>query len=114
MRYMKGAVSTLTSKTMRLSDYEVRAILEASRESFGADAVVRLFGSRVDDSARGGDIDLHVTLPERSDWPMKRARFLAGMWLRMGERKIDVVVHLPDEPDRPVDALAQRDGVVLH
>ncbi|EKV27585.1 hypothetical protein C882_1431 [Caenispirillum salinarum AK4] len=99
---------------MRLSDYEVRAILEASREAFGDDAVVRLFGSRVDDTARGGDIDLHVTIPDREGWAMKRAKFLAGMWMRMGERKIDVVVHLPDEPDRPVDKVAQRDGVVLH
>lgn len=99
---------------MRLTDYEIRAILEASHEAFGGDAVVRLFGSRVDDTARGGDIDLHVTLPVRDDWPTKRARFLAGMWLRMGERKIDVVVHLPDEPDRPVDEVALRDGVILH
>lgn len=99
---------------MRLKDYEVRAIMEASREAFGEGAVVRLFGSRVDDTRRGGDIDLHVELNERSGWPRKRARFLAGMWMRMGDRKIDVVVHLPDEPERLIDQVAKRDGVVLH
>jgi predicted nucleotidyltransferase len=44
---------------MRLPEAERQAILNAVR-SEDPDAVVYLFGSRVDDAARGGDIDLLV------------------------------------------------------
>ena len=41
---------------MRLSPREIGAIKAAAVEAFGLDATVRLFGSRVEDAARGGDI----------------------------------------------------------
>ena len=50
---------------MRLEPEEVAAIKAAARHAFGADAVVRLFGSRVDDSLRGGDIDARIELDVR-------------------------------------------------
>ncbi|MGH8605013.1 MAG: nucleotidyltransferase domain-containing protein, partial [Gammaproteobacteria bacterium] len=40
---------------MRLSDEEKEAIKGAVRQIFGEDAIVRVFGSRVDDRRRGGD-----------------------------------------------------------
>ncbi len=49
-----------------------------------------LFGSRVDDGRRGGDIDLYVeTALSAAD--AKRARLLsiADMQLSLGEQKID-------------------------
>lgn len=49
---------------MRLSPAEVAAIGESAVQAFGEDAVVRVFGSRLDDSRRGGDIDLHIYLPQ--------------------------------------------------
>ena len=48
---------------MRLTPDEAAAIGRAAREAFGPDAIVRLFGSRLDDARRGGDIDLHVQVP---------------------------------------------------
>lgn len=45
---------------MRLSPDQTRVILQGVRQQFGADAGVMLFGSRLDDGARGGDIDLLV------------------------------------------------------
>ena len=44
---------------MRLKDFEVQAIKDAVN-SMDRDAVVYLFGSRVDDNKRGGDIDLII------------------------------------------------------
>lgn len=46
---------------MRLSKNQKKVILEASESSFG-DANIILFGSRVDDSKRGGDFDLPIGL----------------------------------------------------
>ncbi len=45
---------------MRLSATEQQCILQATRQNFGEDAKVWLFVSRVDDSRRGGDVDLYV------------------------------------------------------
>ena len=58
---------------MRLSPEQTRVILQCVRQQFGADAGVMLFGSRLDDGARGGDIDL---LAESLSPPtlMQRAR----------------------------------------
>lgn len=47
---------------MRLTAAERRAIKSSAATVFGRTATVRLFGSRVDDRARGGDIDLHIEL----------------------------------------------------
>jgi predicted nucleotidyltransferase len=45
---------------MRLNDQQRSIIRTAVTENFGAGANVWLFGSRVDDAARGGDIDLYI------------------------------------------------------
>lgn len=45
---------------MRLNASQTCMILQCVRQQFGADASVMLFGSRLDDAARGGDVDLLV------------------------------------------------------
>jgi predicted nucleotidyltransferase len=57
---------------MRLSAHERDVIREAAAEVFGPDVRVMLFGSRVDDSRRGGDIDLFVEPSDPADIMMKK------------------------------------------
>lgn len=45
---------------MRLSPGQVAAIKQETGHCFGVQAEVWLFGSRVDDARRGGDVDLYV------------------------------------------------------
>ena len=45
---------------MRLSTEQIQAIRQAATAAFGAGTSVWLFGSRVDDAKKGGDIDLLV------------------------------------------------------
>ena len=45
---------------MRLSLEQRQSIILAARTNFGDDARIWLFGSRVDDARRGGDVDLYV------------------------------------------------------
>ena len=79
---------------MRLSTAQARVILGCVRQQFGADAQVLLFGSRLDDLARGGDVDLLV---ESAGPPTLRQRALATMAL---EQALNL----------PVDIVAQQRG----
>jgi len=45
---------------MRISEIEKSTIIQESRKNFGEDTEVFLFGSRVNDYAKGGDIDLLI------------------------------------------------------
>lgn len=45
---------------MRLTDRQIKDIKEEVARILGPDAEVWLFGSRVDDNARGGDVDLMI------------------------------------------------------
>lgn len=103
---------------MRLEPGEVEAIRAAAAEVLPPGSVVRLFGSRVDDARRGGDIDLHVEVPEALD-ARGRVRLatalVADIWMRTGEAQhIDVVVLAAGQPERRIDQAARRDGLVLH
>jgi len=99
---------------MRLSEDQRRAIREEVGRIFGNEAVVRLFGSRVDDSARGGDIDLHIeTSGSPAELLDRELRLRALLLRRLGERRIDVVVHEHHQPLRPIDEQARKTGVAL-
>jgi uncharacterized protein len=97
---------------MRLTSPQVAAIKEAAAEVFGDQTQVWLFGSRVDDAKRGGDIDLLVRPGVTSgDHALdNKLRFLAALERRMGERKIDVVVETQDDPRR-ITQIARQTGV---
>jgi predicted nucleotidyltransferase len=43
---------------MRLSSFEIASIVELVKKHFANNAEVYLFGSRVNDELKGGDIDL--------------------------------------------------------
>ena len=53
-----------TKNNMRLTPEQVTIIKKAGAETFGDSARVWLFGSRVDDHKRGGDIDLLIETVE--------------------------------------------------
>ena len=74
---------------MRLSADQARVILSCVRQQFGADAQVKLFGSRLDDSLRGGDVDLLV---ETAAAPTLHQRALATMALEQAlSLPVDIV-----------------------
>ena len=98
---------------MRLTPAEIAAIKAAARDAFGETAVVRLFGSRVDDSLRGGDIDLHVEVDGLDDEWRARGSFEDGLFRRIDPRKIDVVISTRGSVPRGFERIAYRDGVIL-
>jgi hypothetical protein len=48
---------------MRLTPIQIQTVQRCVEATLGADARVRVFGSRLDDTRRGGDLDLLIDLP---------------------------------------------------
>ena len=93
---------------MRLQETERQAIIQSIR-SADPDAAIYLFGSRVDDSAKGGDIDLLVLSGKIN--LMAKLDILAQLHQQLGEQKIDLAIY-PDL-SRPFARLAVKGGVAL-
>jgi predicted nucleotidyltransferase len=95
---------------MRLSASEITAI----REEIGRldpKADVYVYGSRVDDSARGGDVDLLVVSDTLGFRDVLRLRI--QILDRIGWQQLDLVVRRRDQVDEPLAAMAQETGVRL-
>jgi nitrite reductase/ring-hydroxylating ferredoxin subunit len=96
---------------MRLTPHEREVILRLGLRHFGR--LPRLFGSRLNEDRRGGDIDLLIA----TDLPpgqaaRRRIDLLADLWLELGERKIDIVLDDGSAP-APIVERARREGVEL-
>jgi len=75
---------------MRLSQRYIGVIKKYFKEFF-INGEIYLFGSRVDDTKKGGDIDLYLVLQEHSNLFEKKIKFLSRIKRELGEQKIDVV-----------------------
>ena len=100
---------------MRLSSSQIEAIKQETEHFFGAQAEVWLFGSRVDDAQRGGDIDLYVRpgMSDADQLAQARFAFLARLKRRIGNQKIDLVLQRAGDEDLPIHLQAKQQGVKL-
>lgn len=99
---------------MRLTREQIRAIVAATHDFAGDGAQVRLFGSRVQDDLRGGDIDLLVECAQPVARPVwLAAQITARLQRVLGDRKIDVLVIDPATALDPVHQVARAEGIVL-
>lgn len=79
---------------MRLSEHEIASILKVARLIYGKDVQVYLYGSRADDTKKGGDIDLLITSSASKTDTLNfenKLNFLANLQDQIGDQKIDVV-----------------------
>ena len=95
---------------MRLTANEITAIREELAR-LDARAEVYLYGSRVDDNARGGDVDLLVVSDTLNFRDVLRLR--TGILDRIGWQQLDLVVRRRDQLGEPLAAMAQETGVKL-
>jgi len=96
---------------MRLTPAEQQSLREASLRWFGVRP--RLFGSRVDDAQRGGDIDLYIEADlTPQDAFLRETRMAAELYRSLGERKVDIVVNT-GRLDLPIYQVARTQGVWL-
>ncbi len=102
---------------VRLSDYDLAQITELFKKYFGSQDHLWVFGSRVDLSKRGGDIDLYIETidPIAASANKKRTQYIIALWDAIGEQKIDIVLNLvAAKPfELPIYKIAREEGVQL-
>jgi len=78
---------------LRLSTKEIDLIKNKVKTTFG-ETIIYLFGSRIDDTKRGGDIDLYL-IPKIDD--------------NLFKKKIKIKTILEDVLFKPVDIIVSKD-----
>lgn len=99
---------------MRLTQDQIAAIKQTAHAVLGDGARVILFGSRVDDAKKGGDIDLLF----ETDQPVKnRATTVGSIYValirKLGDRNIDILLKDGTTPPAPVLEMARQTGIQL-
>lgn len=99
---------------MRINELYQKTIKNTFKSVFG-DGKIFLFGSRVDDSKRGGDIDLYIIPGDdrltSEELFEKKIKFLSKLQLSLGEQKIDLVIS--KGKNKPIEKTAIDSGIEL-
>jgi len=99
---------------MRLTEHQIHVIAQHARQLAGEQSRVRVFGSKLDDMAHGGDIDLMLELAEPVDNPALMAAQLSAKVSRaMHGRKVDVLISAANLMRLPIHDLAFKEGRLL-
>ena len=94
---------------MRMTSQQVDAIAQSIRHHLGQNARIWLFGSRLDDGRKGGDIDLYV---ETDAHPL-RNEFRCKIELEEAlDMPVDLIVRGFEERS-PIAGIAKREGLPL-
>ena len=95
---------------MRLTPRYIEVIKKYFKLFF-QDGEIYLFGSRVNDTKKGGDIDLYFVLKDHSNLFEKKIKFLSRVKRELGEQKIDIVFNTDNT--RLIEKEAIRWGIKL-
>ena len=95
---------------MRLAKEQVETIRDEIRR-FDPAAEIYLFGSRADDNARGGDIDVLAVSKNAGLRDLLRMR--RAILDRIGWQQLDLILRRPEDLEEPFIAQAVRTGIKL-
>jgi len=98
---------------MRLTQFEIDSIKHTFLEVFYAGKIY-LFGSRVDDAKKGGDIDLYLELDKSfsvEELMRAKIKFKLKLYELIGEQKIDIVV--AKDKNRGIEKEIMKNGILL-
>ena len=99
---------------MRLTPAQIDTIKSTAQAVLGEGAQVTLFGSRVDDDKKGGDVDLMVEVDQAVAEPaLMAARVASRIERAMDGRKVDVLLKAPNLLELPIHRIAEQEGVRL-
>lgn len=99
---------------MRITDYQKNKIKKTALEVFGTGASVYLFGSRIDDTKKGGDIDIFIECEKEYNSFKNELIFISKLTESIGEQKIDLVIKSREAKDeREIVYEIFRNGILL-
>ncbi|MHB1679478.1 MAG: nucleotidyltransferase family protein [bacterium] len=81
---------------MRLDKKTVEIIKNMALSYFGINAKIYIFGSRVNDTEKGGDIDIYVETYldiNSSELFNLESKYWTSLQKALGERKIDIIIN---------------------
>lgn len=103
----------MATPPVRLRPEEIAAVKRSVAEHFGAEAELRVFGSRADPAKRGGDLDLQLRLTgPKPGWRVE-SRCVGAIEQALEDRHTDLLVLGSDETPRRIDEVAIATGVLL-
>jgi predicted nucleotidyltransferase len=94
---------------MRLTPAQINTIQSTVHAVLGEGAQVTLFGSRVDDKQKGGDVDLYVETVEHD--LMKKIRCKVSLQDQL-DMPVDLIVK-PYGDQSPISLIAKQEGIRL-
>ena len=112
-RWLGARVSGFSGKhcTMRLTQEQTRQIARTVHRYTDEGVEIFLFGSRLDDSARGGDVDLLLEISIPLGF-IQRAQIKMELEASLG-LPVDIVQHVRGVPPTPFQAIAKARAVRL-
>ncbi len=97
---------------MRLYENQIKKIVNLAKEYFGEEIKLYLFGSRTNNSLKGGDIDLMLESNEHIDMKIK-IEFLSKIFKYITERKIDLIIFDRNSKKNEIYEIAKKEGIAL-
>lgn len=94
---------------MRLTATQIAAIKSTTSAMLGEDVRVTLFGSRMDDRKKGGDVDLYIEMSQPTLMQKIRCKIKLQQVLDL---PVDLVVK-PVGDASPISLIARHEGRVL-
>ncbi len=99
---------------MRLTTQQIQAIRALALQVAGENARIRIYGSRINDAARGGDLDLMIELDDPVANPaLLAAQISAKVTRTLHGRKVDVLISAPNLRRLPIHDVAFQEGVLI-
>ena len=101
---------------MRLTPAQIATIKSTAQAVLGTGAQVHLFGSRVDEAKRGGDIDLYIsgTHLDLQTQIEAKLKLLVNLKQRLGDQRIDIVfAPSGDQALQPIHCMAVQSAMRL-
>lgn len=94
----------------------VTAIKKTAQSHFGKESRIYVFGSQLDDSRQGGDIDIYIETSMKDDDELLKLKifFVIALHKIVGDQKIDVVINnLSTGKELPIYEIAKTKGMSI-
>jgi predicted nucleotidyltransferase len=96
---------------IRLKEQQQHTIKQLAKEFFDSSKVM-IFGSRADETQRGGDIDIYIQTDKKEDILKLKIAFLREFEKLFGEQKVDLLVD-DGTKSKEIFEIAKKEGIAL-